>query len=222
MDDFWDGADVMVGVSFQPILGYGAGAPADPVTSLAFHDSATASGTGTLTVPATVQAGDIICVKENGSSVNAAPSGYTILANTAGIVLSYKIATGADASATVPSGSSLVAGTRRELLVFRGDVPANTVTGHDPAAINEATANPASQTVNASGGTPPLIVLASYNSTGAVDPRSFSPAKDAEVNTDTTSYFAYKIYNSSPADVTVDMDDEGSTNKLASGYIQVA
>lgn len=201
--------------------GIAAAAKVVPVTSLAFHASATATGTGTLTVPATVQAGDILCLKEKGSAVNAAPTDYTVLANTAGIVISYKRATAADASATVPSGSSLVTATRRELLVFRGDVPANSITGHDPAADNQATGNPAAQVVNASGGTPPLIVLASYNSTGTVDPRSFTPAKDAEVNADTTSYFAYKIYNSSPADVTVDMDDEGSANMLASGYIQV-
>lgn len=207
---------------FPGTIGAASGPPPPPVTSVAFHASATATGTNTLTVPATTQAGDIICVKEEGTVVSVAPSGYTVLASTTGFVISYKIASGSDASASVPSGAVLGPSARRELLVFRGDSPANSVTGHSPAAQNSPTAAPADQTVTSSGGVVPLVVLASYYSSGAIDPRGFSPAKDGEVNSDTNSYFAYKIYNSSPADVTISMQDEGSSNKLASGYLQIS
>ena len=49
-----------------------------------------------------------------------------------------------------------------------------------------------------------------------------SPAKDGEVANGTTPYLAYKVYNSSPANVSVDMDDEGDGNTLQSCYIEVA
>ncbi|HWE21758.1 MAG TPA: hypothetical protein VG758_32045 [Hyphomicrobiaceae bacterium] len=48
-----------------------------------------------------------------------------------------------------------------------------------------------------------------------------TPAKDGEINVvlgALNAYLAYKIYNSSPVNVTVDMDDEG-TNELYSCYV---
>jgi hypothetical protein len=113
---------------------------------------------------------------------------------------------------------------RKVLVVFRGNVPIAVATpntwGHEITANN-----PVAQSVTASGGTPPLVVFGGYRSnSAAVDPRTFtvggSPAKDGEVaSTSNLSYLAWKIYNSSPADVSVDMDDEGGTNMLQSGYI---
>jgi len=86
--------------------------------------------------------------------------------------------------------------------------------------------NPAAQTVNASGGAPPLIVLGCYVAAiNAVNPRTFNPAKDGEIQATAVDgpedlWLAYKIYNSSPADVAIDMDDEGLFNALVSCYIQ--
>lgn len=198
-----------------------------PLTSVSFHASAVASGNTALTVPATVQAGDILCFKDASQSdfgAGVVPSGFTVLAQAGSgpqgrIILSFKIAIGTEASTTLVGGT-VSSVSRRELLVFRGNAVANAVTAHSPAGeVNSG--NVSAQVITAASGVVPLIVLAGYHSNGTVDPRSFSPAKDAEVNANTNSYFAYKIYNSSPADVTVDMDDEGLVNQLASGYLQV-
>lgn len=56
----------------------------------------------------------------------------------------------------------------------------------------------------------------------AVDPRSLSPARDSEINLTNYLCFTYKIYNSSPADVAVDMDDDGCMKGLQSLYLQAA
>lgn len=103
------------------------------------------------------------------------------------------------------------------LYVFRGNVPILGVTVGSPQ--NETTiGNPAAQVVTSSSGTPPLIVVAHYRSSGTIDPRSFTPAKDGEINAAVGDYLAYRIYNTSPANVTVDMEDEG-TNGLQSCYL---
>lgn len=76
--------------------------------------------------------------------------------------------------------------------------------------------------VGSSGGVSPLIVVASYRTTfNSVDPRSMSPAKDGEISSG-QFWLAYKIYSSGPADVTVDMEQDGApfgTNTLASCYL---
>jgi len=71
-----------------------------------------------------------------------------------------------------------------------------------------------------------LIVLGCYVAAiNAVNPRTFNPAKDGEIQATAVDgpedlWLAYKIYNSSPADVSIDMDDEGLFNALVSCYIQ--
>jgi hypothetical protein len=117
---------------------------------------------------------------------------------------------------------------RKVLLVFRPNVPATAYTPQDAAGeVNDG--NPSAQTVNASGGLAPLVVFGAYSergSGGGVNPRTFtvggSAAKDGEVNSTSFCYLAWKIYNSSPADVVVDMDDEGAGNGLQSFYIEAA
>jgi hypothetical protein len=192
-----------------------------PVSTLSFHASAVANGNVALTVPATVQFGDILVLKDRSNVGTSVPTGFTALASATGFVISFKRADGSEPSTTLV-GLSVGSTSRRELLVFRGDVPANTVTGHDPSAVF-TTGDPADQVVNASGGAVPLIVVGGYYGSSGVDPRGFSPAADGEVSADSLqSYFKYKIYNSSPADVTISQDDEGISNNLGSGYIQVS
>ena len=89
------------------------------------------------------------------------------------------------------------------------------------AAAGETTdGNPSAQVVGASSGTPPLIVIGAYGTTGTVDPRTFSTTKDGEITADSfNAYLAYKIYNSSPQDSSIDMDDEGDANILQSCYL---
>ena len=200
------------------------------LTSVSFTDSATSTA-ATITAPASINSGDLLIlhdVAHGGASTptSVIPSGFTSIVDTditkLKSILSYKIADGTEdgASLTGMNGSDFNA---KGLYQFRGDIP---ITSVNLSTVNsEATAgNPSSQNVSASGGTSPLIVIGAYGTSNAagVDPRTFSPAKDGEISGSVEQYLAYKIYNSSPADVSIDMDDEGAANILYSLYIEAS
>lgn len=86
--------------------------------------------------------------------------------------------------------------------------------------VGQVNGNPAAQAANASSAAVPVIMLATYSSSGAVFPRTFTPAKDGEQTNGNTLYVAWKIYTSSPADVTIDMNDNGDANQIYSGFIE--
>ncbi len=201
------------------------------VSSIAYEGATTSTATaGTITGYSGILPGDLLVLYDYVSSISVppevAPSGFAIAASLLNVkfrwTLSYKIADGSEASASLTgmtTGSGSFA--NKILLCFRPDIPATSAVSADPdATITDA--NPSAQTVTASGGTAPLIVFGCYASTGAVNPRTMSPAKDGEMSSGTSFYVAWKIYNSSPADVSVDMDDEGNNNMLMSCYIEVA
>lgn len=199
------------------------------LTTLSEQASAT-STSSSVTGPASIAEGDLLVLLDRAQSsisvpAKVIPSGFTEIADTNdGIytrqVASYKIADGSEASASL-TGMNGAVSNDKALYVFRGDVAITSVNVSTPNA--EITSiDPAQQTVSASGGTAPLVVLACYGTyfLYAISPRTFSPAKDGEINSGTDLYLAYKIYNSSPSDVTVDMDDEGFYNTLQSFYIE--
>lgn len=81
--------------------------------------------------------------------------------------------------------------------------------------------NPAPQVITASSGTPPLVVIGCFGVRGGISGWSFSPTQDGSITFNDIA-MAHKIYNSSPADVTIDMADLGNVNTLISCYLQVA
>jgi hypothetical protein len=202
------------------------------VASISFHASAT-STTSSITGPATIQAGDLLVLSDHSYRSDSAtpnaivPSGFTQIhndvdpggTNRSRHILSYKIADGAEASASITGLSGGTLG--KVLLVFRGNVKISSVTIGSPVTSGITDDNPASQSIAASGGTAPLVVLSAYYSNGAIDPRTFSTTKDAEVNSAAYHYFAYKIHNSAPADTSIDMDDDGNNNVVHGAYIAV-
>ena len=214
---------------------FGFVAPLAPLTTISVHASAV-TATQTVVIPATVIAGDLLVLLDYARNGNTGAPTDVVFTNFTRLttnqlfdtsstederaVLSYKIAVGADAGATI-TGMTGALQRGKALYVFRGDVPISSVT---PSTVSQqvTSGNPTAQTVAASGGAPPLVILGAYNSTNAVSPRTFTvgglAAKDGEINGVTTSYLAYKIYNASPADASIDMDDEG-TNMLASCYL---
>lgn len=208
---------------------------AAPATSFAFQASAT-SVLSTITGPASIIAGDLLVLSDYVADSSSAPAvtvpaGFSVMQNAAlgniRHVLSRKIADGSEASASL-TGMSADTAHSKILFVFRPDNPLTTVSDASGGA-QFTSSNPSAQNIVASGGTPPLIVIGAYVAfdtpgPAAVNPRTFSPTKDGEVQHNTFSGFidhwlAYKIYNSSPADVSIDMDDEG-TNSLQSRYVQ--
>jgi hypothetical protein len=207
----------------------GFGGSVKPLT-LAQQASATSTSTS-VTIP-TVLAGDLIVVwNRSRSNVTiptlVTPTGFTNFVNFAAAAAvrcaaHYKISDGTESGG---SASGMNGGLDNDicLYTFRGTRVITAVSVQD-IATEIQDGDPAAQTANASAGQAPLIVFGCYSSTGAVDPRTFtvggSAAKDGEISASTDAYLAYKIYNSAPADVVIDMDDEGDRNGLASFYIQ--
>jgi hypothetical protein len=201
---------------------------------------ASASSTGeTITGPAGIQAGDLLVLWDVANGLGATlpttvvPTDFDIIVNVPGGegesrgILSAKIADGSEASASL-TGMNGAANNRKALYVFRGNIPIAAYMTQDVGS-QQTDGNPAAQTVNASGGAVPLIVLGGYATRptgGSVNPRTFTVggvgAKDGEVSAgaSTELWLAYKLYNASPADVVVDMDDEGQRNFLVSCYIE--
>lgn len=223
-------------MSFLPGMYPGAVTGGVDAMEVSFIDSAN-SNVATITAPATIVAGDLLILFQSSTSSGSpptavTPSGWTNLVNdsldygVAGdrVMVDYKIAAGTEDGSTI-TGMDGSLDDRKVMLQFRGDPVIASVSLQDLAIEFANAGDPAGQTCNASGGVVPLIVFGLWsNAGGSIDPRSFSPAADGEVavSGSTAFYVKYKIYNSSPANVSVDMEDEGNENILASFYLQIS
>jgi hypothetical protein len=214
------------------------------LSSITQFATATSAGSATITAPANILAGDLIVMIDSGSGgisgiapTAVTPTGFTAISTsiTTGAYracFSYKLAVGTEGGTSItgmaPSGGG---GMAKIMMVFRGNKPATTLTVGSPAG-QATTGNPTAQNCTAGSGVAPLVVLGAYGAwaglSGLVNPRTFSTTKDAEqeithnaMTDDHDLWLAYKIYNSAPADSSIDMDDEG-TNVLMSAYIQMA
>jgi len=221
--------------------GFGAGDAS--LTALTQVLSATSIAT-TITAPNDILAGDLIVLADLASGTTGAtsvvPTNFTLIAdravaNSGRLVSSYKKADGTESGASITGMAAGVFGrVAKAMYVFRGNIPVTTFTLLD-VGQDSGSGNPAAQTVTASGGAPPLVVLGFYGTTSngsRVDPRTFtvggSPAKDAELQSvsdgsvlDADVWIAFKTYSVGqvPADAVVDMDDEGDANYMESCYI---
>lgn len=208
----------------------------EPLT-LSFVASAfgDAIGGNTVTAPATILAGDVIVIFENvrdfngGVPTTGVPSGFTSAVNTAGsdgrAICSYKIAVGNEDGTTITGGITDTGGGTIDpsgilLLMFRGSRPITSVTvGSASGSITSG--NPNGQTVTASGGTAPLIVLGSYVADQIIANTTFTPTGDSSGQVTLTNQhmeFNYGIFNTSPQDVSIDNDDEGGSYNGVQGF----
>jgi hypothetical protein len=199
------------------------------VTSITFFASATSTA-ATINFPASIIAGDLIVLYDHALGgatpvASVTPSGFTVLTDLAAASLtrrhmvSYKLATGSESGAL--TGMNGASSNRKVMLVFRGDVAAQVLNVSVP---NEEYTdnNPTPQVVDADAGTPPLVVLACFGGSTAIVGETFTPAEDGEVTSADLSIVQYKIYDSAPADTTVDMADEGTGNFMQSFYVEMA
>jgi hypothetical protein len=213
----------------QILLAYGGVVAADSISLFASATSTAA----TINFPASIIAGDLIVLLDfaaDAASIptEVVPTNFTQIGTSLALanrrqVASYKLALGTESGAL--TGMDGNASDQKAMYVFRLNNIATSLTVSTPNAQAAAT-DPTAQNVAASGGVAPLVVFGCYScAAGAVDPRTFTVggvgAKDGEINASTLAYLAYKIYNTSPADVSVDMADEG-TNYLKSFYIEMA
>lgn len=201
------------------------------VTTLSFIDSVTTDNSF-LTTMAGINPGDLLIWYDYtvyASSV-VVPTGFTQIGTTLSVtdevdvVTAYKIAIGNESSTSILGMNGYYV-EQKILLQFRGDLAINSITVQD-VSQQITDGNPAAQVCNASGGAVPLIVIGTYSTFDAtVDPRTFSTTADGEISIDgpfNDQYIKYKIYNSSPADTTIDMDDENVENSLQSFYLEVS
>lgn len=212
-------------LSVSNLSGFGSGG-SNPVTSLAFQTSASAFDTNALTWP-TVAAGDIavIVVAGDGASI-ATPSGFTQAYyqddGTNYHAIYYKICTGSE------SGTAMAGGVGSELrdrvmLVFRPDATPTTVTATNIGHTTMTNLDPAAVVHTSGSDTAPLVVVGFFSADTAITSESFSPASDGSVDASGSFLAAhYKIYNSSPANITADMNDEGRDNMITTISIEVS
>lgn len=217
----------MVGVSFMPLLGYGAAAAS---ASIAFFASATSTAS-TITLPASIDAGDLILLlqESNSSTVTVTPvtpTGFTNLVNIniafgftgeIRVMVDYKLADGTETGSITGMNSS----TNNKILAIFRRSPAASALSFSTPTTQTTSGDPTSQNIAASGGTVPLIGIGGFYSSGGLIGKSFSPAADASIAVGTGLNFDYKIYNSSPVNITIDEAD-GGTNALVGFYAQMA
>lgn len=216
-----------------PYIGLGAGGEQSPLAQV---DSSTSTA-ATIVAPTTIVPGDLLILVQYsfdaGGSAAVTPTGFTNFINVIDVgggsrgMIDWRLADGSEAGATL-TGMDEPADAK-VLVVYRR---APIITSVTPlgAGSESTTGNPVAQTVGSASGAVPLIVIGGYGATAPVSPRTFTvsgvSAKDGEVGAGvgtTDAWQAWKIYEvgSTPDDVVIDMDDEG-TNALMSGYFQVS
>lgn len=203
--------------------------------TLEFIETDTTS-TNTISPSANIAVGDL-CVlfymtyDNDADFVTSGPSDFTEIYNNAYLYAPATYNAVTIEARILTSTSSFSAGTVNgtvdsravRTFYFR---PSQALSSFTASTVNSQTtaSNPSSQTVSASGGNSPLIVFGHASTTGNAAFSTSSPAFD---NTYTDSYTlssitGYKIYNSSPEDHSIDMNDLGSGNRLVSFYLEVA
>lgn len=215
-------------MGFIPTVGHLAGARVSTLTRVA--DGGSASSTTSL--PSGSQAGDVCILfdfanNSSGTPTTVVPSGFTTISNldggsTSRRILSAGILTAADITAGTLTGMSGTNYVHKLVVGFRPDVA---ITSGSVGSANEeiTNGNPTLQTITASGGAAPLVVFAmGCQNSGITMSGTLTSTGTQVTNLNSRLRAYYHIYNTSPADLTVDMGDFGNNNSLHSAYFQVS
>lgn len=175
----------------------------------------------TITGPSEIQAGDLLVLFDLAYYFPSAvvPSGFTSikeLNNSMISILSYKIADGSEANASI-TGMYGPDATRKILVVYRPTISLASLSVGGVVG-NITSNNPPAQTIAASGATGISIGVACFSSVGAISPRTTSITPDHELSSSVNSYLQDYKQTESPSDYTFDMDDEGIDNALIGCY----
>lgn len=209
--------------------------------TISFVTSANADSSS-IVIPSSAQEGDLCLFADFPAAVTSttpiAPvtpfgvTGWTSLSlyntlprNDLAIFSWAKILGSSDPGSSVfGTNTATFTGYRRKILViFRKDAgDVNTFSG--PLSLNNQGTNvaPSPQVVTSASGDSPLISFGLYRCTQPLYLPSFIPTQDGIVSSGTTVQVRYKIYNSSPNNINVEMDDGGSSNMLQSFYLELA
>lgn len=206
------------------LSGFGAGSSGASGLSLIASDSNTNSAT--IDIPVAGRAAGNLCVlvqysyNADSEPSYANPTGFTASAHATGSdsrgYITWKILDGTETTLTGLDATT----DYKHIYVFGSGWTTGT-----PLSINviNVNSNPAADTVTASGGTVPLVVIAAaFGKTGASF-STFSPTYDGIISS-TDGESAYKIYaaGDTPVNHTIDMGDVGTDNYLANLYIELS
>lgn len=193
------------------------------VQVIQFRTSATSTAS-TVAAPSTIQNGDLLVLYDSASAssipTTVTPANFTsILNNTVGttrrIICSYKIASNSDASSTITGMNGGITN-NKILLVFstKGIASANVF----DVAFEGTDGDPTAQTITSGSQTAPLVVISFVRNLNSN--YTMTPTEDGVIS-NSSQFGLYKIYNSTPANVTVDTNDGGANNLLMSFYITI-
>lgn len=206
-------------------------------TTLTFVNSSVVEA-ASISLPAGSAAGDLGILLDGptsgaGSSTptGVTPSGFSLAADVgaapdtaARMRISYKVLDAADITAGSVSGMTGATVSHKTFITLRPNAPISSVTA---GGVNgEVTAgNPVSQTIGASGGVGPLVLLGHISNFSAdASPTGTLVTSGTHIVAVTTNRRKtyYEIQNSSPADRTFDMGDVGALNAIQSCYLAVS
>lgn len=217
------------------------------VTSISYQTSTSASNhNGSITMPSGISSGDVIivCQSATKSTINQSPptaaygTGFTSIGTDSvsrsdgqgdytnmRMCLSAKIADGTEASSSI-GGFMNDSKESAAVYVYRPNVAATTITAVGYVS-DTSNANPAAQTITASGTSKAHIVVAHYNSrntsptitySGATSDQNFDDIGNADCR---LAARATGVSSGGGSNVTIDINDNNSLNGVAGCYIEV-
>lgn len=198
--------------------------------SISYKDTTSGINVTSITAPNNISQGDILIFFDRAltsgggaAPTTAIPSGFTSINNiTSGSrkqIVSYKEANGTESLSTLTGMNSTGANIKR-CVVFSTNIvnPTLTVQSINGQMTDSA---PSNQTITAGSSSNPLVAIAYLGQT-TFSSFTFTPTEDASIPDATTNnQVKYKIYNTSPSNITVTAGDGGLTNGLQSFYIEV-
>lgn len=221
-------------MTYIAYAGWGEGAGLE----ISFRSSATSADSATITAPADIVAGDFLILAQYSTNTDSttAPTavnpadwtnefsdGFSGASWGTRFMMSWKIAVGSEASSSITGMDDN--DDSKVMLVFKGTSAIAAALSVDKS-IEHTAANPALQSITSGSGSVPFIVFGFYAGAGPVPGESMSPTEDGSVSstasTSSEMVVFYKIYNSAPANVDVDMGDSGGNNCLAGCYVQLS
>jgi hypothetical protein len=203
-----------------------AAASGIPLSSVNFVAFSSSTDGATTTIPDQVKAGDLIVVAETVGydATEVTPTGFTLIANVQSnmaTVWSYKIADGTEGNTSLTGTDA--AFEARIIMVFRGNVQITGVSVGSLLSSGPTGADPAGFEITSGSGLSPLIVFASFAAADGTLTGVSATAADMTLHALSYGqmYAIFKIYNSSPANISVDMADSGFQNTMVGFYLQL-
>jgi hypothetical protein len=215
----------------SPLLhGGGIPAAAAPVTTLTYRLGANAAS-ATCSLP-TGSLENELCIgawaatNSSGLPDDVVPPDWVVAFNY-GVaprrrVLMVGILTAADVlagSITGPSGDSI---NRSVLITLTPDELISALAWHDVSSEFAGTGDPVAQEITASAGAVPLVVCGLYSSGSVINPRTWTGGTPVENSNAGRQYLNHEVFNASPADITIDMDNESAADFWGGAYLEVS